>query len=208
MSLSHFANRVGTYLTVLSHGKFALNKYMASAIKKGVDVREPDACVVINIGQQRTDIAFLANGQVLLSRSMSISCDTFIEDIIFYMARMHNMRIDEPIAKQIWDAVGSAVSELEDAPETFDVVALNRITGQPMRIPVGHQEISHCLRRNIMSIVLLVGNLMETMPTSCVISMFRRGIYLTGEGAGLRGLAQLFEEILRVPCKASLNQNV
>lgn len=206
-SLSQFANCIGTSLTVLSHGKLAFNKYMASAIQNGIDVRNPDACIVVNIGQDRTDIITISKGRILSQRFTSISCDTFIDDIIFYMARMHNMRIDEPIAKKIFDAVDSAISELEKSPEPFEVVGPNRVTALPMRIPVGHQEISRCLHRNIVSIILLVENLLETIPSGLVEPLFRRGIFLTGEGAALRGLAQLFEEHLHIPCTAIVRSN-
>lgn len=200
-SLSQFANRIGTSITVLSHGKIAFNKYMASAIKNGIDVRNPDACLVINIGLNRTDFVLISKGRVMTLRATSISCGTFFDDIIFHMARMHNTRIDEPIAKQIWAAVGSAKSGLEEEPEPFEVVAQNRVTGLPMHIPVSHQEISHCLHRDTMSIILTAERVLETIPASIVEPLFRRGIYLTGEGAGVSDLAHRFEEYLRIPCQ-------
>lgn len=207
MSLSHFANRVGTYLTVLSHGKFALNKYMASAIKNGIDVRNPDACLVVNIGMTRTDLFIISKGQVLSLRATSISCETFLDDIIFHMARMHNTRIDEPIAKQIWDAVGTANPESDGEPDAFEVVGPNRVTGLPMFIPVSYQEIAHCLRRDSMSLVLTIDRILETVPASLIKPLFSRGIFLTGEGAALRGFAQSIEETLRIPCAAIVPSN-
>lgn len=207
MSLSQFANRIGTSITVLSHGKFAFNKYMASAIKNGIDVWNPDACLVINVGLTRTDFFIIAKGQVLSLRATSISCETFLDDIIFHMARMHNTRIDEPIAKQIWAAVGSAIPELADEPEPFEVVAQNRVTGLPMHIPVSYQEISHCLHRDSMSLILSLERILETVPASFVKPLFRRGIFLTGEGAALRGFAERIEESLHIPCTAIVPSN-
>ena len=207
MSLSQFANRIGTSITVLSHGKFAFNKYMASAIKNGIDVRNPDACLVVNVSLTRTDFFIISQGQVSSLRATSISCETFLDDIIFHMARMHNTRINEPIAKQIWDAVGSAKPELDEEPDAFEVVGPNRVTGLPMFIPVSYQEISHCLHRDLMSLILTINRILETVPTSLITPLFRRGIFLTGEGATLRGFAQCIEETLRIPCSAIVLSN-
>lgn len=201
-AIKDLASCVGASLAVLSHGKIAFNKYMALAIRNGIDVRNPDACVMINIGQERSDIVIISKGHVLSHRATSVSCETFLEDIIFYMARMRQVRIDVPIAKQIWDAVGSAMSELQDAPEPFEVVVPNLITARPRHILVSYKEISYCLDRNLMSISLLVGNLLEMIPSSLINPLLRRGIFITGEGAVLRGIAPRFEETLGLQCRA------
>ncbi len=201
-SFKQLANRIGTSITVLSHGKFAFNPYMASAIRNGIDVRNPDACMVVHIGQYITDVVVIAKGQILSHRAISTSYDTFITDILTRVSSMHNIRMDEVIAKQIWDAVGSAVPELEDAPEDFVVLAPNKITALPMRIPVGYQEISNYLYRDVECILMFIQRFLETLPYNQVEAIFRRGIYLTGEGAALRGLATRFEKALDIPCRA------
>lgn len=201
--LSQLANRIGVSITVLSHGKFALNKYMASAIRNGIDVRNPEACMVVNIGVHTTDIAIISKGRLLSLRSTSTSYDTFLNDIIVYMYRIHNMRIDKPIAKQILSAVGSAMSELENAPEPYVVLGPNRVNALPMRISVGYQEISHCLSRNIESLVRFIELVYASLPLDIQGAIFRRGMFLTGEGACLRGLAKCVESSLYIPCLSS-----
>lgn len=199
--LSQLANRFGTSITVLSHGKFALNKYMASAIRNGIDVRNPEACMVVNIGMYTTDVAIVSKGRLLSLRSTSTSYDTFLNDIIVYMSRMHNVRIDESIAKQIWSAVGSAMSELENAPEPYVVLGPNRVTALPMRISVGYQEIFHCLSRNIESLVRFIERVYASLPLEIQGAIFRRGIFLTGEGAYMHGLTKRVESSLCIPCR-------
>lgn len=203
-SFEKLANRIDTAITVLSHGKFACNPYMASAIRNGIDVRNPDACMVVHIGQFTTDIVVIAEGQVLSLRAISTSYNTFIADIITHMSHKHNMRIDEPIAKQIWTAVGSASPELEDAPEDFEVRAPNKVTALPMRLSVSYQEISHCLCRDIECISMFIQRHLASLTSYQVGAIFRRGIFLTGEGAALRGLAARIEKVLDIPCKTSV----
>lgn len=204
ISFQQLANRIGTSITVLSHGKFASNPYMASAIRNGIDVRNPEACMVVHIGQYITDVVVIARGQVLSLRAISTSYDTFISDILTCVSTMHNMRIDETIAKQILDAVGSALPELEDAPEDFVVLAPNKITALPMRIPINYQEVSNYLYRNVECILMFIQRVLASLPYDQVKAIFSRGIYLTGEGAALRGLAARIEKALDIPCKTSV----
>ena len=48
--------------------------------------------------------------------------------------------------------VGSALTDLEDAPEDFLVHGANRMTALPMSVPVSYQEIAHCLEKSISKI--------------------------------------------------------
>lgn len=203
-TLKDLASCVGTSLTVISHGKLAFNKYMASAIRNGIDVRNPVACMVVNIGVYTTDIAIVSNGRLLSLRSTSTSYDTFLNNIIVYMSRMRNVRIDESIAKQIWSSVGSAMSELENAPEPYVVLGPNRVTALPMRIPVGYQEISHCLSRNVESLVCFIERVYASLPLNIQGAIIRRGVFLTGDGACLRGLAKRVQSSLYIPCTSQL----
>lgn len=200
--LCRMLSRIGTSIAVLSHGKLAFNKYLASAIKNGIDVRNPDACIVVNFGLNTTDIVTIFDGQSLSQRSISISCDNFFDDIIVHMALMHKARISESIAKNILDSVGSAISELDEAPEPYVLRAPNMITGLPMRIPISHQEIAHCLFRDFRILSRYIERTYVSLPHEIQASIIQRGIFLTGEGAAVRGLAQCIEESLQIPCTA------
>lgn len=207
MSLSQFANRIGTSLTMLSHGKLAFNKYLASAIKNGIDVRDPDACIVVNIGLNATDIVTIFDGQILSQRSVSTSCDNFFDDIVVHMAHMHNARISESMAKEILNSVGSAVPELDDAPEPYVLLTPNMVTALPMRIPIGHQEIAHCLFLDLRSLSRYIERTYLSLPNDIQGTIIRRGIFLTGEGAALRGIAQRMEQSFHMPCTAIVPSN-
>ena len=107
-SLKGIANKIGTEITILSNGKWALNKQMATAIRIGVDVRNANGCVIVDIGDTTTEV-FIITGRRVFSHytTVAVSYEILIQDIVLYMRYMHNMRIDEAIAMQIWNAVGS-----------------------------------------------------------------------------------------------------
>lgn len=200
MSLSQFANRIGTSITVLSHGKIALNPQMASAIRNGLDVKNPEAFLVVNIGKHTTDIVVIKKKRIQSLHSISISMDNFIEDVVVYMGRLHNMRINEPVAERILAAVGAVHPELTDAPKACTVVGPNKVTALPMQSKIGYEEISHCLRLDIEKLSHFIQRVIEAMPLDWQGQIFRQGIFFIGAGTILRGLDTHFETTLNIPC--------
>ena len=172
---------------------------MAAAIGIGIDVESPEGCMIVDIGGGTTEIAVISLGGIVSNKSIKIAGDDFNQDIIEYMGRMHNLRIDEPTAERIKIQVGSALPELEDAPEDFIVVGPNKVTALPMSVPVSYQEISHCLEKSISKIEGAILQALESTPPELYSDIVKRGIYLTGGGALLHGLARRLTDKITIP---------
>ena len=84
--------------------------------------------------------------------------------------------------------MGAALTDLEDAPEDYIVHGPNRMTALPMEVPVSYQEIAHCLEKSVSKIEAAVLSALEQTPPELYADIVRRGIYLAGGGALLRGL--------------------
>jgi len=76
------------------------------------------------------------------------------------------------------------------------------MTGIPKQISVSYQEIAHALDKSISKIEEAVIKALETTPPELASDIFRRGLYLTGGGALLRGLDK------RIAQKTKLNVHV
>jgi rod shape-determining protein MreB len=59
-----------------------------------------------------------------------------------------------------------------------------------MSVPVSYQEISHCLEKSVSKIEHAILQALETTPPELYSDIVKRGIYLTGGGALLHGLAK------------------
>ena len=151
---------------------------MAAAIGIGIDVESPEGCMIVDIGGGTTEIAVISLGGIVSNKSIKIAGDDFNQDIIEYMGRMHNLRIDEPTAERIKIQVGSAL---------------------PMSVPVSYQEISHCLEKSISKIEGAILQALESTPPELYSDIVKRGIYLTGGGALLHGLARRLTDKITIP---------
>ena len=153
---------------------------MAAAIGMGIDVEQPEGCMVVDIGGGTTEIAVMSLGGIVANKSIKIAGDDLNRDIVEYMGRTHNLRIDEPTAERIKMQVGSALPELEEAPEDYMVIGPNKVTALPMQVPISYQEIAHCMDKSIAKIESAILQALEATPSELYADIVKRGIYLTG----------------------------
>ena len=178
---------------------YMLYEPMAAAIGIGIDVESPEGCMIVDIGAGTTEIAVISLGGIVANKSIKVAGDDFNQDIIEYMSRMHNLKIDEPTAERIKINVGAALPDLEDAPEDYIVVGPNKVTALPMSVPVGYQEVAHCLEKSISKIESAVLQALEATPPELYADIVNKGIYLAGGGALLRGLAKRLTDKITIP---------
>ena len=173
---------------------------MAAAIGVGIDVLAPEGNMIVDIGGGRTEIAVLSLGGIVADKSLRTAGDDLTADIQEYMSRQHNVKVSERMAERIKINVGAALTDLGDeAPEDYIVYGPNRITALPMKVPVCYQEIAHCLEKTIAKIETAVLNALEDTPPELYADIVHNGIYLTGGGALLRGLARRLQDKINIP---------
>ena len=171
---------------------------MAAALGMGFDIEGPNGCMVVDIGGGTTEIAVISLGGIVSNKSIKIAGDDFNADIIEFMGRMHNLRIDEPTAERIKMQVGSALPELDNPPEDFIVVGPNKVTALPMTVPVSYQEIAHCLEKSVAKIENAVLQALEQTPPELYADIVKNGIYLAGGGALLHGLSKRLTDKIQI----------
>ncbi|MCQ2335016.1 MAG: rod shape-determining protein [Paludibacteraceae bacterium] len=172
---------------------------MAAAIGMGIDVEAAEGCMVVDIGGGTTEIAVISLGGIVSNKSIKVAGDDLNADIIEFMGRMHNLRIDEPTAERIKMQVGSALPELDNPPEDFMVIGPNKVTALPMTVPVSYQEIAHCLEKSIAKIENAVLQALEQTPPELYADIVKKGIFLAGGGALLHGLSKRLTDKIQIP---------
>lgn len=168
---------------------YLIHEPMAAALGIGIDVEEPEGNMIVDIGGGTTEIAVIALSGIVTDQSIRTAGDEFTMDIIDFMKRKYNLLIGERTAEQIKIHVGSAISELENPPEKYAVNGRDLLTGIPKQIMVSYEEVAEALDKSIAKIEDAVLKALEDTPPELASDIYRTGIYLTGGGALLRGLA-------------------
>ena len=171
---------------------------MASALGIGLDIEAPQGNMVVDIGGGTTEIAVISLGGLVQQDSIRTAGDVFTNDIQYYLRQQHNIRVGEITAEKIKLAVGAVIPDLDDAPEPFVVRGPNLMTAHPVEATITHQEIAHCLDKSIAKIETSILHVLENTPPELYSDIVENGIYLSGGGALLRGLAKRFTDKVNI----------
>ena len=173
---------------------------MASALGIGLNVEAPQGNMVVDIGGGTTEIAVISLGGLVQQDSIRTAGDVFTSDIQYYLRQQHNIRVGEITAEKINMAVGAVIADLpeEETPEPFIVRGPNLMTAHPVEATITHQEIAHCLDKSIAKIEASILHVLENTPPELYADIVENGIYLSGGGALLRGLAKRFQDKVNI----------
>ena len=174
---------------------------MAAALGIGLDVEAPEGNMIVDIGGGTADIAVISLGGIVTNKSIRIAGNELTADIQDHMERVHSVKVGPTLAERIKLAVGSALPELEadEAPEDFIVHGPNRMTADPMTVPVSYHEIAHCIDSTIQKMEDAIKAALQQTPPELYGDIMRNGIYLTGGGALLCGLARRLSDKIGIP---------
>ncbi len=175
---------------------------MAAAIGTGIDVLDANGNMIIDIGGGTSEIAVLALGGIVCSKSIKVAGVEFNYDIQDYMRKKHNIAIGFSTSEQIKINVGSAIEDLENPPEDYEVYGRDLLQGIPICVKVNYREIAQALDRSISKIEAAVINALENTPAELSADIYKTGIYMAGGGSLLRGLDK------RISKKTSLKVHV
>ncbi len=178
---------------------YLIHEPMAAALGIGIDVEEPVGNMIIDIGGGTTGISVIALGGIVCDQSIRVAGDEFTSDVMEALRRYHSLLIGERTAEQIKIQIGSALKELDDPPDDIPVNGRDLVTGIPKQIMVSYQEIAEAIDRSIFKIEEAILKALETTPPELASDIYRRGLYLTGGGALLRGLDKRLSQKIKLP---------
>ena len=171
---------------------------MAAAVGIGLDVQAARGNMIVDIGGGTTEIAVISLGGIVVQDSIKVAGDVLTGDIMQFMRQQHNIKVGEATAEQIKIRVGSVLTKLEEEPEPMKVNGPNLMTAHPVEATVTYQEIATCLDKSIARIETGVLHVLEQTPPELYSDIVEGGIYLSGGGALLRGLAKRLSDKVNI----------
>lgn len=172
---------------------------MAAALGAGLDVEAPEGHMIIDIGGGTSEVACISLGGIVCSESINVAGDVFTEDIQTYVSQQHNIRIGERTAEAIKIAIGAALPELEEEPEDFVLTGPNRLTALPTTVSLSYGEISYALEKSLAKLDNAVMKVLEMVPPELYSDIVKKGVYLAGGGALIKGLDKRLSDKTGLP---------
>lgn len=176
---------------------YIVEEPMAAAIGIGLPVNDPVGSMVIDIGGGTTDIAVISLGGVVKSKNVKIAGDHLNRDIINSIRREFKILIGEKTAEDMKIRL-SSVKATDDRFE-MNIRGRDLVTGLPREIIVTDIDVREAILPSVMQLIDAVKEVLELTPPEIVSDVMRRGVYLTGGGALIRGLDRVIQEEMNIP---------
>jgi rod shape-determining protein MreB len=169
---------------------------MAGAIGIRLPVHDPVGSMVIDIGGGTTDIAVISLGGIVRSKNIKIAGDKLNDDIISYIRNEFKILIGETTAEAVKIEIGVVMPR--ESVETT-IRGRDLITGLPREVVITDSDIREAMSQSIELIVDGTREILETTPPEILSDIMKRGIYMVGGGALIKGLDELIRETLNIP---------
>ena len=170
---------------------YLIEEPLAAALGAGLDISVPRGNMVVDIGGGTTDIAVLSLGGIVVDASIRIGGDHFDECIVRYVKKEHNVSIGERTAEEIKMKVATVSKDGRN--ESITVRGRDMVTGLPTSLNVNSAECREALEDSVASLLATVRGVLEKCPPELAADIVDNGIYMTGGGAMLDGLAEVMQ---------------
>lgn len=168
-----------------------------AAVGAGLDIFQPQGNMVIDIGGGTSDVAVLSMGEIVTSQSLRLAGDRMDAAIVSYVKNKHKLLIGEHTAEQLKIEIGAVYHAEEDS--TMEVRGRDIATGLPREIVVTAVEVQSALSEVMNAVIAAAKTVLEQTPPELSADIIDRGVMLTGGGAKLKGISELFASELHVP---------
>jgi rod shape-determining protein MreB len=168
----------------------------AAAIGAGLPVNDVQGTMIVDIGGGTTEVAAIAMGGIVISRSLRVAGDELDQDIIDYLRNKYNLFIGERMAEKVKLAIGSAYPLKEEL--TFNVRGRNLITGLPEAIEISSVEIREAISSSISVIIKTIKDALDEAPPEVLADLMDNGICMAGGSSMLRNFSERLSAELKL----------
>jgi rod shape-determining protein MreB and related proteins len=177
---------------------YIMEEGLAAAFGAGVTPRDKRASAVVDIGGGTTNIAVVAKGTVVHSRSERIGSDEINLAIANHLRRHRGLQVGEETTENLKTKFVSTFLP-EDLKKTTMVRGRDVQTGSPGAVEVSIGEIYPIVESTVRRVSQIVSDTLTELRPEVAADIYDRGVILTGGGALLEGLDQYMRDFIQLP---------
>lgn len=175
---------------------FLVEEPMAAAIGAKLPVGKAIGNMIIDIGGGTTDIAVISLNGIVVSKNLRTAGDHLNAAIITYIRDQFKVYVGEKSAEDAKIALASA--HIDDEVKELVVRGRDVMSGLPREVVITANDVRDAIAGLLDTIVESCRAVLEQTPPEVLADVMQRGIYLSGGGALIPGLAKVLEEELHV----------
>ena len=181
---------------------YMMEEGLAAAFGAGVTPRDKRASAVIDIGAGTTNIAVVAKGTVVHSRSERLGSDEINLALANHLRRHRGLQIGEETTETIKIRFATAFLP-EDIAKNLTVRGRDVQTGSPAAVDITVGEIYPVVEGIVRRVAQIVSDTLTELQPEVAADIYDRGIILTGGGSLLNGIEQYVRNFVNLPVTIS-----
>lgn len=178
---------------------------LAAAIGMGLNIREPEGKLLVDIGGGITEIVVISLSGVAAFQSMKVAGDTFDEAIRDYFRKEHSLLLGARTAELVKKKLGGVYLNAKNTPAPIEVKGKSLEYGIPQSIEVAYAELVQVLDKPFAEIEAGIIHTLQHCPPELAADIYQSGIFVTGGGALLHGLKERLEKNISLPVHIDTN---
>ncbi len=181
---------------------YMMEEGLAAAFGAGVLPSDKRASAVIDFGAGTTNIAIVAKGTVVHSRSERLGSNEINAALANHLRRHRGLQVGEETTEMLKTNFASAFLP-EDITKSITVRGRDVQTGSPGAVEVTAGEVYPIVESIVRRIAQIVSDTLTELRPEVAADIFDRGVILTGGGALLEGLDQYLRGFISLPVTVS-----
>lgn len=167
-----------------------VDKAVADGLGLGIDVKNAQGVLVVNVGFDTTEISILSLGGIVLSKLIKVGGQKFDDAIKSAIRREYSLIIGGKTAEKV------KISLLDLETEGTGAIVYGRdiVTGLPVEREIPTTLVDQCLTEYFHTIIDNIKVILERTPPELAADIYRHGVYLTGGASQVNKLAQLMSK--------------
>lgn len=170
---------------------YLVDKPVAAGLGMGINVKEAQGVMVIDIGAETTEISVLSLGGIVISRLIQTGGRSLDDAILGAIRKEYNFYIGSKTAESIKKELAYAINPEEGS---MKVCGRNMVIGLPQMMDITSEFVYQAIQEQLNVIMDAIKTILERTPPELGVDIIQNGIYLTGGSARIRKLDELIQE--------------
>lgn len=162
---------------------------LAAAVGAGLDVSEPFAQMLVDIGHGVTDVAVIHSGELISTAAVRVACSDMHAAVREMIAQRYEVDLYREEPERLTRVIGTAPGTWLE--KSAIASGLNLESGEATSVEVTSTEVSEAIAPIVNRILEHVCETLRELRPTVAAEVIESGICLSGGGAELRGITKL-----------------
>jgi len=181
---------------------FMMEEGLAAAFGAGITPRDKRAAAVIDLGAGTTNIAIVAKGNIVHSRSERLGSNEINVALANHLRRHRGLQVGEETTETLKTTFATAFMP-DDISKSITVRGRDVQTGSPGAVEITIGEIYPVVEGIVRRVAQVVSDTLTELRPEVAADIYDRGIILTGGGSLLNGIDQYIRNFVSLPVTIS-----